>query len=281
MVTQGWQLPTIVSLNVGGHFFTTRLSTLLKDEGSMLAAMFSGRYKVEMDKEGRYFIDRDGRYFGYILNYLRDASLPKPCVALQVYREADYFQLEQLVRELECYPSLIPHIVIKEQKRDLAESYHHWKRVLLETTQRKFHKFVKFAVGRDCVITVTRYASKKDCSRSEGVCRSFISLSDDTKNYQSHQFFSVNDTGEKLEYYIGTHLPAVDFIVPNEEISDCHQFTSLVEKDLRLEGFCVSGSLSHAWKCVLCDMTGTLHQLAFKWVLPYPNTDSEKIMKQF
>ena len=176
---------------------------------------------------------------------------------------------------------MIPHIAIEEQKRDLAESYHHWKSVLLETTRRKFHKFVKFVVGRDCVITVTRYASEKDYNLSEDTCRSFISLSDGNENCQSHQFFSVNDSGEKLEYYIGSHLPSIDFIVPNEDIPDCHQFTSLVEKDLRLEGFCVSGSLTHAWKCGLCDMTGTLHQLAFMWVLPYPNTNSVEIMKKF
>lgn len=32
----------------------------------MLAAMFSGRHYIPTDAEGRYFIDRDGTYFGYV-----------------------------------------------------------------------------------------------------------------------------------------------------------------------------------------------------------------------
>ncbi|EDO30354.1 predicted protein, partial [Nematostella vectensis] len=64
----------VVTLNVGGHFFTTRLSTLTKDQDSMLASMFSGRFNLDVDSEGRFFIDRDGTYFVFLLNYLRDPS---------------------------------------------------------------------------------------------------------------------------------------------------------------------------------------------------------------
>ena len=33
-----------IKLNVGGQYFTTRVQTLTKDKGSMLHAMFSGRF---------------------------------------------------------------------------------------------------------------------------------------------------------------------------------------------------------------------------------------------
>ncbi|PKU30236.1 hypothetical protein llap_19459 [Limosa lapponica baueri] len=58
------QFPEVVPLNVGGMYFTTRLSTLRRYEDTMLAAMFSGRHYIPTDAEGRYFIDRDGTYFG-------------------------------------------------------------------------------------------------------------------------------------------------------------------------------------------------------------------------
>ena len=238
----------------------------------MLAAMFSGRYKLEVDREGRYFIDRDGTYFGYILNYLRDATLlPHASVALHVYGEAQYFRLEKLIRRLERYPSVIPYVTVEEQKRDFTERYLHWKHILLETAQQKYLKFVKSVIGRDCAIIVTRYVSKNDYKLSASVCKSHSSLCDESENYQSHQFFCVDEKGERLEYYIGPELPLVDFIIPDEDIPDCRQFTSLAEKDLCLEGFCASGSLSHVWKCLRCNATGLLHQMTFRWVLSCPN----------
>jgi hypothetical protein len=32
----------------------------------MLGAMFSGRHELKFNDEGRYFIDRNGEYFGYL-----------------------------------------------------------------------------------------------------------------------------------------------------------------------------------------------------------------------
>ncbi|KAG9351871.1 hypothetical protein JZ751_023122 [Albula glossodonta] len=54
----------VIPLNVGGTYYTTRLSTLRRYEDTMLAAMFSGRHHIPRDAEGRFFIDRDGAYFG-------------------------------------------------------------------------------------------------------------------------------------------------------------------------------------------------------------------------
>jgi hypothetical protein len=38
---------------------------------------FSGRVKEECDQDGNVFIDRDPRYFGLILNCLRDPGAPQ------------------------------------------------------------------------------------------------------------------------------------------------------------------------------------------------------------
>eukprot|EP01027_Heterolobosea_sp_BB2_P009921 GEZU01014604.1.p1 GENE.GEZU01014604.1~~GEZU01014604.1.p1 ORF type:complete len:207 (-),score=47.40 GEZU01014604.1:104-724(-) len=95
-----------LKLNVGGTRFETTLTTLTSDTESMLAAMFSGRYNMEPDEDGEYFIDRDGSVFGFVLNYLRDGGsvdLPpasKELLRKRILREAQYFQLTGLVRML-------------------------------------------------------------------------------------------------------------------------------------------------------------------------------------
>lgn len=62
--------PEIIELNVGGQRFTTKLATLRKYEGSsMLEAMFT-RHTALQDSKGRYFIDRDGATFKYVLEFL-------------------------------------------------------------------------------------------------------------------------------------------------------------------------------------------------------------------
>ena len=51
---------------------------MLIHPGSILHAMFSGRFDTKPDKDGTYFIDRDGTHFRYILNYLRTKELIVP-----------------------------------------------------------------------------------------------------------------------------------------------------------------------------------------------------------
>eukprot|EP00743_Colponemidia_sp_Colp-15_P011980 GILK01013497.1.p1 GENE.GILK01013497.1~~GILK01013497.1.p1 ORF type:complete len:298 (+),score=26.64 GILK01013497.1:53-895(+) len=92
----------IVKLDVGGVHFTTSSATLCRDPDSMLAAMFSGRYPIAMDSDGRVFIDRDGSFFNYILNYLRDGTLEVPSIDTQyvlnrIRQEAEYYGLRGLV----------------------------------------------------------------------------------------------------------------------------------------------------------------------------------------
>ena len=80
---------SVLKLNVGGTEFTTSLQTLTKDTGSTLHAMFSGRFDTKPTEDGSYFIDREGKNFGYmyILNYLRTGRLLLPPDAGELLRE--------------------------------------------------------------------------------------------------------------------------------------------------------------------------------------------------
>jgi uncharacterized protein YjbI with pentapeptide repeats len=76
----------------------------------MLAAMFSGRHNVNKDEEGRYFIDRDGTHFRYILNYLRDGNTYIPFdnqqLVDELYEEVQFFNIEGLLHKLDAERSI-------------------------------------------------------------------------------------------------------------------------------------------------------------------------------
>ena len=98
--------PKIVRLSVGGVHFETSIDTLTRGyPDSMLSAMFSGRHNVTKDEDGRYFIDRDGTHFRYVLNYLRDGNTYIPIDNQQVLdelcEEVQFYQIEGLLQKLE------------------------------------------------------------------------------------------------------------------------------------------------------------------------------------
>ena len=70
----------IIFLNVGGQKYTTTRSTLCQVEGSLLAAMFSGRWesKLKRDQDGVVFFDFNPLYFGYVMDYLRAKRIATP-----------------------------------------------------------------------------------------------------------------------------------------------------------------------------------------------------------
>ncbi|TQE04603.1 hypothetical protein C1H46_009796 [Malus baccata] len=89
-----------VLLNVGGKKFSTTFGTLTQRQpDSMLAAMFSGRHTLCQNKKGYVFIDRDGKHFRHILNWLRDGEIPKfeASQYAEIVKEAKYYQLLGLV----------------------------------------------------------------------------------------------------------------------------------------------------------------------------------------
>lgn len=130
----------MVQLNVGGHLFSTTLSTLRKSPDSRLAEMFGGQpNKVRPDAQGRFFIDRDGSHFGPVLEFLRSERLPTEnvqevgarsdrcvrsfnprltvcvCGGGQVYKEAVHYNIKPLIKRLEEAPQMFGELVGRQQ----------------------------------------------------------------------------------------------------------------------------------------------------------------------
>lgn len=95
--------PDVVELNVGGVYYTTALTTLTRDEYSVLGSVFTGKQTCPKDAKGRYFFDRDGVLFRYILDFLRDGALTLPEGFREqdrLHKEAIYFRLSTLQETL-------------------------------------------------------------------------------------------------------------------------------------------------------------------------------------
>ncbi|KAK7133284.1 hypothetical protein R3I94_015228 [Phoxinus phoxinus] len=98
-----------VHIDVGGHMYTSSLSTLTKYPESRIGRLFDGTEPIVLDSlKQHYFIDRDGHMFRYILNFLRTSKLLIPDEFKDyslLYEEARYFQLQPLQAELERWRS--------------------------------------------------------------------------------------------------------------------------------------------------------------------------------
>ncbi|XP_059931401.1 BTB/POZ domain-containing protein KCTD14 isoform X1 [Gadus macrocephalus] len=105
----------VVQLNVGGHLFSTFLSTLMRHPDSRMAELFSGKPpKLRTDAGGRYFIDRDGTHFGAVLDYLRMDRVPTENIK-EVLREALHYDIKPLVKLLSESPQNFGETVGRQQ----------------------------------------------------------------------------------------------------------------------------------------------------------------------
>jgi len=67
----------------------------------MLSAMFSGNFSVAPDEDGTYFIDRNPKFFGMILDYLRKDSINISGLSsselTDLQDEVEFYQIESLL----------------------------------------------------------------------------------------------------------------------------------------------------------------------------------------
>ena len=106
-----FKIDKIVKINVGGYKFVTSKSMFdncyLTE--NFLTTMFSGVWEPNKDDHDHYFIDRDGKYFEHILNYLRDQEYQIVLKSLDItvkkalYVEANYYRINELLSILKNY----------------------------------------------------------------------------------------------------------------------------------------------------------------------------------
>jgi influenza virus NS1A-binding protein len=89
-----------VVLDIGGYRYTTSVQTLRRLPGTFFDAYFSGRYTMDRSEDGSIFIDRDGKHFGQVLEYLRSGVVS---MAEKDVLELDVGELRWLKREFGFY----------------------------------------------------------------------------------------------------------------------------------------------------------------------------------
>ena len=100
------QADRILTFNIGGQIYSTKRSTIENnvDPQSFLALLINNPSPIQLDKNGHYFIDRDGKYFSYILNYFREKKLlvvENNDELKQLLVEAKFYQIDRLMNEIE------------------------------------------------------------------------------------------------------------------------------------------------------------------------------------
>jgi len=88
---------TKIKLDIGGKIFSTSKSTLMAFEGSYFHAMLSSGH-WQPDEDGTYFIDRNPKFFGLILDFMRTGKIDLTDLSkkdlIHLEEDLDYFQIQ-------------------------------------------------------------------------------------------------------------------------------------------------------------------------------------------
>ncbi|KAG9272861.1 BTB/POZ domain-containing protein KCTD14 [Astyanax mexicanus] len=220
---------SVVQLNIGGQLFSTTLGTLCKYPNSKLADMFSGPLKLHKDREGRYFIDRDGTHFGLILQYLRTEELPSKNL-LELHREALFYDLKPLVKLLEETPQMFGEMVGRQQFLSRVRNYHE---------------------NLEVIVRVAR--AEAMASRSSTIIICVLRTEEDLAKYND-ALDSLDSKKESVVSFGPWNAPATV-----EDLLDC------IKMDIEAKGYRVSLKPHSSDKGFLFKSYGFFYKLTFTW----------------
>ncbi|CAF4149393.1 unnamed protein product [Rotaria sp. Silwood2] len=120
-----------VILNVGGEKYTTSIDTLTaREQGTFFTDLFARQWQLERDpKDDSIFIDRNGKLFAHILEYLRTGVISNSVKSDESLRqslviESDFYRLPKL-QNLLAKPTFAGSTLLEsyEHKQKLNEFY--------------------------------------------------------------------------------------------------------------------------------------------------------------
>lgn len=150
-----------VKLNVGGRLFSTSMDTLTRQD-NMLRAMFSGRIDVSTDSDGYILIDRCGRHFEFILNYLRDEDSQGLTYYMDGKEEADLYDLLKEAK-FYCIQSIVNAVEMKifnNKGGNSVEPYFGSSIVSMVTSKGDLHKILSSSEKPFIRLLINRHNNK-------------------------------------------------------------------------------------------------------------------------
>ncbi|VVC45966.1 BTB/POZ domain,Potassium channel tetramerisation-type BTB domain,SKP1/BTB/POZ domain [Cinara cedri] len=143
-----------VKLNIGGSLFYTTITTLSKLDSKLLDLVLSEAADNNCnssESEGWVFIDRCGKHFGTILNFLRDGSVPLPESSVEISEilaEAKFYGVFELFDA--CEQAL--------QKKKNRNTNITW--VTLITSQNEATKLISISLKPVVKFAINRHNNK-------------------------------------------------------------------------------------------------------------------------
>lgn len=229
----------------------------------MLAAMFSGRHRVDKDTDGNFFIDRDGTYFIYILNYLRnEGDLPPVVYAEEVLKEALFYGLWALVEHLKSTPALFSEYCVRENVRSKLEDYNEIKDLMISLAKDQVTEGGAItSVVR--LVTTKNQPVPRDLQFSKQVYKQYYRKFRTYENFEScFGKYHINVPSEKVKGHPDTVMDLVAGCLSHDLLKagykGLYKSESIRDEDNRIKTISWSDGNFHV--CMTC------HMFRFDWL---------------